>query len=134
MNEMRTYIRHPAEIPLQIEVKSRPTQGLHTSNVGYGGLAFISDHAIETGTRIRICIDVVEPKFEAEGMITYCQLEAGRYLVGVEFMHRDVEQICHIQHYKQVVAVHEGRHLTAEEAATEWISKYASTFPRWNMN
>ena len=136
---MRTYIRHPADIPVQIEVKSQPAQQQRRiSNVSYGGLAFLSESCVEPGTQIRISIDVVDPCFEADGIVSYCRQKAGQYLVGVEFIHRDdlyiarmVEQICHIQHYKQQVASHEGRHLSAQEAASEWISKYASTFPRW---
>jgi hypothetical protein len=42
---------------------------------------------------------------------------------------RMVEQVCHIENYKKVVYQAEGRLLTAEEAAMEWISKYASQFP-----
>ena len=136
---MRTYIRHPADIPVEIEIQpNRLHKQRQTSNVSYGGLAFISDCLLEPGTQIRVCIAVVDPKFEADGFITYCRQECGQYLIGVEFMHRDdlfvarmVEQICHIQHYKQQVAAHEGRKLSAQEAASEWISKYASRFPRW---
>jgi hypothetical protein len=35
-----------------------------------------------------------------------------------------VEQVCHIENYKKVVYQAEGRLLTAEEAAMEWIGKY----------
>jgi hypothetical protein len=136
---MRTYIRHPADIPVQIEVKSQPLQQRRQiSNVSYGGLAFLSDCFIDPGAQIRVCIDMVDPKFEADGIVTHCRQKPGQYLVGVEFIHRDdlyiarmVEQICHIQHYKQQVATYEGRELSAQEAASEWISKYACTFPRW---
>jgi hypothetical protein len=136
---MRTYIRHPADIPVQIEVQSHPQhRQRQISNVSYGGLAFLSDGCLETGAQIRICIDVVDPCFEAEGIVTHCRKKADQYLIGVEFIHRDdlyiarmVEQICHIQHYKHHVATHEGRRLSPQEAASEWISRYASTFPRW---
>jgi hypothetical protein len=42
---------------------------------------------------------------------------------------RMVEQVCYIENYKKVVYQTEGRLLTAEEAAMEWICKYASQFP-----
>lgn len=136
---MRTYIRHPADIPVQIELKSQPAnQQRQIRNVSYGGLAFVSDCFIEPAAEVRLCIDVVDPRFEAEGIVSYCRKKADLYLVGVEFIQRDdlyivrmVEQICHIQHYKQQVALQEGRNLSAQEAAREWISKYASCFPRW---
>ena len=40
-----------------------------------------------------------------------------------------VEQVCYIESYKKVVYETEGRQLTTEEAAMEWIRKYASQFP-----
>jgi hypothetical protein len=40
-----------------------------------------------------------------------------------------VGQVCHIESYKKVVYQAEGRLLTAEEAAMEWIGKHASQFP-----
>lgn len=136
---MRTYIRHPADVPVQIETRTQAAnQQRQISNVSYGGLAFESDSQIDPGTQIRICIEVVEPRFEAEAIVSYCRQKAGLYLVGVEFIQRDdmyiarmVEQICHIQHYKQQVAAQEGRDLSTQEAAREWISKFASRFPRW---
>jgi hypothetical protein len=45
------------------------------------------------------------------------------------FKVRMVEQICHIEHYRKEVLASEGRRLTTQEAATEWISKYSSKFP-----
>jgi hypothetical protein len=40
-----------------------------------------------------------------------------------------VEQVCYIENYKKMVYQTEGRQLTTEEAAMEWIGKYASQFP-----
>ena len=40
-----------------------------------------------------------------------------------------IEQICHIEHYRKEVARVEGRELSTQEAASEWISRYASDFP-----
>ena len=40
-----------------------------------------------------------------------------------------VEQICHIEQYKQDVFEKDGRRLSGEQAALEWIEKYATDFP-----
>ena len=40
-----------------------------------------------------------------------------------------IEQVCHIEHYRKEVMLREGRELSAQEAAREWISKYAGDFP-----
>ena len=45
------------------------------------------------------------------------------------FRTRMVEQICHIEHYKKEILEKEGRELTGEEAALEWIKRYAGRFP-----
>jgi hypothetical protein len=37
-----------------------------------------------------------------------------------------VEQICFIEHYKNEVLETEGRALTSEQAAAEWIEKYGA--------
>jgi len=37
--------------------------------------------------------------------------------------------VCHIEDYRQSVSRIEGRQLSAEEAATEWIDRYARDFP-----
>ena len=56
--------------------------------------------------------------------------------MGVEFLDRDdsfrarmVEQVCHIEQYKRQVLETEGRVLNGEQAAKEWIRRYAASFP-----
>ena len=68
--------------------------------------------------------------------MTWCRRHNEHYLIGVEFLDaqddyraRMVEQICHIEHYKKEVLEREGRLLSGEQAAHEWIHKYAQDFP-----
>jgi len=42
---------------------------------------------------------------------------------------RMIEQICYIEHYRKEVLLNEGRRITSEQAALEWIEKYAQDFP-----
>ena len=46
-----------------------------------------------------------------------------------QFSVRMVEQICHIEHYRAEVLRVENRDLTSEEAAKEWVEKFAADFP-----
>lgn len=134
---MRSYIRHPSDIPIEFEhepVSSTVTLKLH--DVSCGGLSFSAATAIEPEKIIRVQITCVEPPFEAPCRVTWCRPVRGQYLIGVEFLAqqdefraRMVEQICHIEHYKREVFTREGRVLTGEQAAQEWISKYAKDFP-----
>lgn len=40
-----------------------------------------------------------------------------------------VEQLCHIEHYRRTVRESQGRALGSQEAAIEWIERYAEAFP-----
>jgi hypothetical protein len=44
---------------------------------------------------------------------------------------RVVEQVCYIEHYRQGTLRTQGRALSSEQAAQEWIGGYAAGFPRW---
>jgi hypothetical protein len=137
---MRSYIRHPSDIPIQIDGidASQNILQQHLSNVSQGGLAFESASRVEAGSVIRLRIALVQPEFVMQGVVTHCSPEEGHFIIGVEFVHQDdryvarmVEQICHIEHYRKEVAQLEGRRLTGEQAAIEWIAKYAASFPQW---
>ncbi len=49
-------------------------------------------------------------------------------------MARMVEQICHIEQYKNEILKAEGRQLDSKQAALEWIQKFASEFPNPDSN
>lgn len=111
--------------------------GHRTQNVSFGGLAFSSNATLEPGTLVTLRIPYLRPAFEAiSARVAWCDAEAGRYLVGVQFADaemafrmRMVEQVCHIESYRQHMQRHEDRQLTPEQAAEEWICRYASSFP-----
>ncbi len=135
---MRQFIRHPLDIP--IEVRHEPENDYEmqtTQNVSYGGLSFYSDKPIELGSFISLRITYLEPAFEAtEAQVVWCQKSGDKYIIGVEFPDpkdafrvRIIEQICQIEHYKKEIELNEGRTLTTEEAAQEWINRYAASFP-----
>ena len=135
---MRQFIRHPSEIP--IEIKCAPESSYvqrSTQNVSYGGLAFLSDTAIELDTIIGLRMPHLRPAFELPAArVAWCHQEGSGFAVGVQFLEaaqafevRMVEQVCHIETYRRDVEQREGRQLTAEEAAEEWISRHAASFP-----
>ena len=136
---MRSYIRHPSDIPIEYQADiggSRITEE-HLNNISQGGLSFNSDRELDNGTMITIRINYVEPHFEVKGQVAWCHPENGYYVVGVCFIEeadlfrlRMVEQICHIEHYKSKVQAEEGRKISGEQAAREWIKKFAGEFPQ----
>lgn len=131
---MRRYIRHPSDIPIRFGTEGSAVRSLR--DVGYGGLCFVSPQGLAPGQVLRLSIDKVVPPFHTRGRVSWCQPEADHYLVGVEFLDQEaayrarmVEQVCHIEHYRREVWRREGRRLSAEQAAGEWIDRHAADFP-----
>ena len=136
---MREFIRHPATIPLSIQQTDPGDHEIHTlNNVSLGGIACKSNKELPEGTMVDLRIDYVEPPFEVSGVVKWCRPEDEIYSIGIQFLVTDddahrlrmIEQVCHIEHYRNEVLMKENRTLTSEEAATEWINRYASSFPR----
>lgn len=136
---MREYIRHPSSVPIKIlELDGPIKHGTNTlSNVSFGGVSCIFEEEIEVGSSLNIRIDCVDPNFEVSGTVVWCKPYKQAYEVGIQFLvHKDkmflfrmVEQLCHIEHYRNEVNKKEGRELSSEEAAAEWISRFADKFP-----
>jgi len=134
---MRSYIRHPSDIPIEFHQGSVAVAATQTLvDVSCGDLSFAAQAPIPTDSVITVRISYVEPVFEAPCRVTWCRRAQNEFLIGVEFLHaedeyraRMVEQVCHIEHYKKEVFEQEGRVLTGEQAAREWIRKFAKDFP-----
>ena len=138
---MRSYIRHPSDVPIEVipEENAAPNSSHQLQNFSHGGLSFISQATQKPGSLVKIRIPFVQPPFETVAIVKWCNANAGQYEIGVEFFDandefkvRMVEQICHIEHYKNEVLIKEGRKLSGQEAALEWIEKFAGDFPLAN--
>ncbi len=134
---MRKYIRHPINIPIEVtELTGRASDDTFESmNLSIGGLGFRSNKAIKDGKKVKIRIDYIESTFEAEARVVWCREGRGFSEIGVEFTNlqdafaaRMVEQIIYIGNYKDEIYKKEGRVISFEEAAGEWISKFAAKF------
>ena len=106
------------------------------TNVSLGGLSFISGQAIEVGQKVSVCIPILKQDNRLAGTVVWCEKSKNGYEIGLEFEGkkdvfrlRMIEQICHIEHYRKEIKIVEGRELNSEEAAKEWISRYAGDFP-----
>jgi hypothetical protein len=137
VNPRRAFIRHTAGVPIEVRaVPGSPARTQQSVNVSVGGLSFTSDCDLEPGSTVGIRITEVEPPFEANARVVWSTPEGGRYCIGAQFLDssdafraRMVEQVCSIERYRKEVEEREGRVLTAQEAAAEWIGKYAGRFP-----
>ena len=109
-------------------------QGIN--DISYGGLRFQAQNQLKVDALIDICLSVIEPAVRLSAKVVWCEEMGDHFDVGVEFVDKDdaykarmVEQVCHIQHYRNEVLQHEGRELSREEAAREWINQFAKDFP-----
>lgn len=134
----RRFIRHTADVPIEVRtVPGRAGVMQQGMNVSEGGLAFLADTCPAVDDTLEVCIPEVDPPFEALARVAWCRSENdGRFLVGVQFLDsgdafkaRMVEQVCTIEKYRKDVLEDEGREITSQQAADEWIQKYAGNFP-----
>jgi hypothetical protein len=136
-NPRREFIRHTVGVPLEVRaVPGSDPVTLESSNVSVGGISFVSDVNYEIGSIIEIRIGEVDPPFEAHARVVWTSPEGDRFCIGVSFLDandafraRMVAQVCSIERYRREVEAREGRVLTAADAATEWIGRYAGRFP-----
>lgn len=149
---MRQFIRHPIDVPVEISIgpnghgghgghagdaRGGMPSGFHTHDISAGGLAFHSDHPAEPGMPVEISIGWMQPPFHVQARVAWCHRhEIDGYELGVTFLDaedafraRMVEQLCHIEDYRRSQQRSLGRELSVEEAAAEWIERYAAEFP-----
>ncbi|MCX5781485.1 MAG: PilZ domain-containing protein [Elusimicrobia bacterium] len=136
--ERRNFARHPLDIPIEIQMDEvAASEHEYLIDISAGGLCFKSKIGLKKGKIIHIKIPLIKPIFEAEGEVMWSKKRNDHYDVGIRFVQdidafriRMVEQVCHIQQYKDDVKEKEGRALNGTQAAIEWIRKYAAKFPK----
>ncbi|WP_372863084.1 PilZ domain-containing protein [Spongiibacter sp.] len=133
---MREYLRHPSNIPVEVEVvERRERRSAQACDVSIAGLCCEVDKPVQPGSDVTFKVPSLSVDYTGHGRVVWCKPSAGRYQLGIEFCSgrdayraRMVEQICQIEDYRCRVAECEGRSLDGEEAAAEWISRFAATF------
>jgi len=133
---MRNYIRHPTSIPIHVSLGSQNHEQVKVRNLSVGGLCFITDILLKVGAVVDLLIPFVKPDYKGAGVIVWRREQSPtEFEVGVRFASDDeyfrvrmMEQVCQIEAYRQRLLADEGRDLSAEQAALEWIGKYAANF------
>ena len=101
------------------------------------GISLSTDAFYAIGTALEVTITISEPAFKASGHVAWCiPGKNNRFRTGLVFDDpatayavRMIEQICHIEQYRHEIEKSEGRHLTQEAAALEWVMRFAKDFP-----
>lgn len=135
MDERRKFFRHPVEIPIQIFPQELNTgEHMPMSNIGVGGIAFRTNVFFEEGARLKVRIPHLHPPFEAIGVVCRHRSIDDQLEIGLMFLDEDtafrarmVEQVCQIEKYQKQLQA-EGRSVSFQDAANEWIEKYAADF------
>lgn len=134
----RQYVRHPSDVPIACNLDDVAVEGTeYLKNFSEGGLAFLSISPLPLGSHVDIQIPAIDPQVLLKGVVVWCvPVENNQFEIGVRFIDetnhfrmRMVEQICHIEHFKKEILETEGRVISGEEAALEWINRYAKDFP-----
>ena len=134
---MRLYIRHPVEIPIECEaVEAGEVRQEQLANISLGGLAFHSRRPFQPQSIVTVRIPLIDENFQATGQVAWCIPRGEGFEVGMKlleqneaFQARMIEQLCYIERYRQDILREQGRRLDPEQAAREWISRYAADFP-----
>ena len=135
---MRTFIRHPTSIPIQISTGGEAAACARARNLSAGGLCFVTDRRLKIGTMVEFDIPITKPDYHGCGVVVWRREQSPTHCeIGVRFTSDDeyfrtrmVEQVCQIEDYRQRLAL-KGRQLSSEEAAMEWIERYSRSFDEY---
>ncbi len=135
--QAREFIRHPANVPLEVQPQGlRQQLSLQLNNVSEGGLSFESPVEFYQGALVKIKIRAVKPVFRVHAVVQWCRKKLDHFELGVRFLDSDdafrvrmVEQVCHIEAYRKQVEARQGRRLSKNQASIEWIAKHGPEFP-----
>ena len=134
---MRKFLRHPTHVPLEIEFDQGDSDCIDSTmfDISAGGLAFSVPCQLAAGTKVTISLPDLWPEYNAKGHVVWCREFCGNYEAGIQFAEsneafkaRMVAQFCQIEDYKRTIQQTEGRSLSSEEAAREWIGRFAEEF------
>jgi len=130
-------IRHPVDIPL--EVKAIAVGAYQQDETAVGGCAELAFHfpmMLAVGALLRVRVPSVNAQAELRGQVIWLAQSAHGFVIGMAFQSeaeafrmRMVEQLCYIEDYRQQAFDTEGRDLSPEQAASEWIDHHAAAFP-----
>lgn len=138
--EIRKHIRHITGVPIEVSPEQVPVdvddcEDATITNVSLGGLSFIANNRLDIANSIAVRFPVLSEDRVLGARVVWCEKTPRGYEVGLEFDHPEeidrlkvVEHICHIENYRKEIESREGRKINSEQAALEWVSRFASDF------
>ncbi|MGB0204770.1 MAG: hypothetical protein ACPF9K_06950 [Neptuniibacter sp.] len=134
MTEEQRVIHHPEEFSIQLNTQKTPP--LFSDKPLDLKLICHSSTAFSTGESVAINLPSVSLDQEVTGIVDSCTSTQQGFELGIKFPNPDelmrirmLEQLCFIKRYRDHVLHTEGRDISDQDAALEWIAKYARLFP-----
>jgi len=133
----RRYMRHPRNLPLVFRTIPREFVQAPESSQGQdlGGLRFEALCPVPPGAVLELTISVCGETQTFRGTVHWSRPLGRHFEVGLCFTDPDdafrarmVEQVCHIEAYRQRRSRRGGRSIGVEQAARTWIRRYAMAF------
>ncbi|MES0371728.1 MAG: PilZ domain-containing protein [Mariprofundaceae bacterium] len=130
-------IHHPEQVPVEIQALgySEAYPGPVTGGC-QGELAVHCVSRFRVGAVVELHVPELDAGTRLHGHVIWFHKAGHGYLVGISFYGEDeafrmrmIEQLCHIEAYRKDVEIEQGRMLTREEAAAEWIARFSEDFP-----
>ena len=138
---IRRLIRHvtgiPVEITLDYNDRYRAEED-EITNVSLGGMCFIAEDQLDISDEIQVKFPALQNDKSLNGKVVWCNKSKRGYEIGLEFEDpaeverlKIVDQICQIETFRKETE-QQGRKISSEQAASEWISQYAGDFSALN--
>lgn len=139
---IRKHIRHVTGIPIEVSLEYHQDYQASEdtiTNVSLGGLCFVADDRLEIDEAIQVRFPLLDEETQIDGKVVWCNKTTKGYEVGLEFNDPDeverlkmIEQIRQIENFRNQQEQQDGRKMSSEQAAREWVSKYAGDFSALN--
>lgn len=133
MNHNHPLIQHPPLIALTLQTLASSAQA--SSPKTYGSFSCHWCMPQRPGSLVEVTISLLQQRILATAIVASCRLDDDGYQLELHVIHPDhafqmrmIEQLYHICNYQRWVLRHEGRVLDSEQAALEWIERYAQHF------
>ena len=133
---VRRHLRLVTDLPAELSLgEVVASESVYLNNISEGGLSFNSMVALAPGTAIGIRIPIAHPILSTVGRVAWCKSARLHHVVGVEFTDADprfrttmVRVVRSINEYRARILQQEGRALTGQEAAIEWMAREGAEF------
>lgn len=128
--EKRTQPRVASGLSVRLRHARRDSHRARTiQNVSVGGIACFSEEPVPTGERVTVEMAIGGQQMLLNGTVVWCRASGGHFELGLRFEEEKAEareRICRelveIERYRHEVLMLEGRQLSSDAAALEWMS------------